>query len=127
MKKWTKFNKVMSVCVMISSIIIAIFLAICLFVSAIPYHNSILGKGTAALFIWSGIGMLIFGTIFSVGVFAVWNMLIGWYDPDSTKKAQQAPMYYAQPAQTANWLCPKCSAANNINHPFCINCGEPRQ
>lgn len=132
MKKWTKFNKVMSWCVMISSIVISIVLAITFFVSASSFSSSYgyyssAASAATATYVWFGIGTLVFGTIFSVGVFAVWNMLIGWYDPDSTKKAQQAPMYYAQPVQPANWQCPACGGINAANNSFCYNCSKPRQ
>ena len=140
MKKWTKFNRVMSWCVMISGIIMTVVFAIMLFSTASSlsssygYYSSIASAATAT-YVWFGIGVLVFGTIFSLGVFAVWNMLISWYDPDGAKKAQpygqpamqQAPMYYAPPAQPANWQCPACGGINNAANGFCYNCGKPRQ
>ncbi len=144
MKKWTKFNKAMSWCVMISGIIVSIVFAIVFFMSAASLSSSYGGYGgyynsaasaMGATYVWFGIGVLVLGTIFSLGVFGVWNMLISWYDPDSAKKAQpyaqptlqQTPMYYAPPVQPASWQCPACGGVNNAESAFCYNCGKPRQ
>ncbi len=141
MKKWTKFNKVMSWFVMLSGIAGTLYLSISLFSTAGSYgalsssYYSSAASSALATVVWLGILTLVTGCSASIGIFAAWNMLINWYDPDSASKAQpyiqptyqQTPMYYAPPAQPANWQCPACGGINEATNGFCYNCGKPKQ
>lgn len=149
MEKWTKFNKIMSWCVMLSGIAGTLYLSISLFATAGSYgalsssYYSSAASAAIAPIVWLGILTLVIGCSVSIGIFAAWNMLIEWYNNARQIKRKlcgepvpQTPVQYAvpmQPAmqqpmvQPANWQCPACGGINDANSAFCYNCGKPRQ
>ncbi len=144
MGKWTKLNKIMSWCVMISGIVISIVLAIVYFSTAAGLSSSYYSNPLAAMYVWLGIGVLVIGSISCLGVFVLWNMFIDWYGNAQQIKRKlcgepepyaPAPMQFAAPVQQyaapvqqpTNWQCPACGGINNPESGFCYNCGKPRQ
>ncbi len=150
MGKWTKLNKIMSWCVMLSSIACTLYMSISLFATAGSYGSySSYYSSALATVVWLGIFTLVVGLSISIGIFAAWNMLIEWYNNAREIKrnlcgepAPQAPVQYAAPtqyaapvqytapapqAQPANWQCLQCGGINEANSAFCYNCGKPRQ
>lgn len=155
MEKWTKFNKIMSWCVMLSGVAGSLYLAITLFTAAgslgsySSYYSSV-ASATIATYVWLGIFTLLIGLSVSIGIFAAWNMLIEWYANSRELKRKMcgeavpapysAPVQYVSPVQPvqpvqqapvyaqqpANWQC-SCGAINGASSAFCQNCGRPRQ
>lgn len=135
MMKFSKFSRVMSWLVMIVGIVLAIVAATMFFVTAGNSYGSV-----APIFVWSGIIILIASSVFSIGIFALWNMLIEWYDNSCRIKSKYCgdpmPMQYGVPVQPmpapapvqrpANWYCPQCGTVNDAASGFCANCGQRR-
>lgn len=140
MINFSKFSRIMSWLVMIVGVVLSIVIAIMFFVTAGNSYKSI-----APIYVWSGIIILIAGSVFSVGIFALWNMLIAWYDNSCRIKSKYCgdpmPTQYGVPVQpmpapvqpapapvqhSANWYCPQCGTANDAVSGFCANCGQRR-
>ena len=131
MSTWYKVNKVMSIIVLSLSIILCIALAVLFFIASSGYH-------IGGVYLWYGIIMLLVGIPFSIGFFALWNMLIDWYAKSTLGKTLPPPIQYGvpmqytypqppKPPQAGLWHCPYCGIENDMNSGFCINCGKPRQ
>lgn len=144
MEKFYKFGKIMAFLVMLGGIAISIVLAVNFFTTAAAYSSSsyyyYTGYGTQASLVWYGIGSLLIGTVFSVGNYVLWNILIEMYAnscamknkicgnmPQANPMYAQAPQQFAQPAapqQSAVWYCPNCGTPNSTASGFCTNCGN---
>lgn len=120
MGKLSKFNKIMSWLVMCGGITTSIVLGVVCFNAAgtigaelasysgySSYYSETYAQlnSTIAGFVWGGIGCILIGSIFSVGIFALWNMLIDWYNNSSRIKSKYCgdtvPMQYGAPVQPA--------------------------
>jgi len=134
MEKFYKFGKIMAFLVMLGGIAISIVLAVNFFTTAAAYSSSSyyynVASGTKASLIWYGIGSLLIGTVFSVGNYVLWNILIEMYAnscamknkicgnmPQANPMYTQAPQQFAQPVQpiqqqSAIWYCPNCGSFN---------------
>lgn len=146
MEKFYKLGKIMAVLVMLGGIAISIVLAVNFFISSAAFSSSSYyyrstNSDTQASLIWYGIGSLLIGTVFSVGNYVLWNILIEMYAntcamknkfcgnmPQANPTYAQAPQQFAQPAapqqQYAVWYCPNCGTPNSTASGFCTNCGN---
>lgn len=131
MSFWYKFNKVISVIVLVMSLLLWLALAILCFIASDSRYGG--------AYLMYGIISLLVCIPFSIGLFAAWNMLIDWYAKSTLGKTLPPPVQYgvpmqqytypqpAQPTQANIWHCTYCGTANDMNSGFCSNCGKPKQ
>lgn len=138
MSAWYKFNKFMSVIVLVVSLLLWIALAVIFFIGATGYYY-----GGLVPIIYGIISLLV-GIPSALGIFAAWNMLNDWYAKSTYGKSlpTASPMQYGMPMQQqytypqpnpnmpeqANmWQCPNCGTTNDTASGFCCNCGMSKQ
>lgn len=146
MGKFYKFGKVIAWLVMLGGMAISIVLAVNFFITASQYGSSSRYSSAVASSVWYGIGSILVGFVFSIGSFAIINMITemyanscimrskfcgNYYAPQPTVQPMQIPQQYSAPVQPvqqpALWYCTNCSAQNAGTSGFCEKCGQPRK